>query len=319
MRHAARVVLASFAMLVTSIPAAGWAASPWPSEQPITWVVGFTPGGSVDVITRALAQQVGKELNQSVVVENKPGGAGGIALAAVARARPDGYTLVTAAGPILHAPHVPKVGAGLTAVAPIAQGAVVLVGPASGPKDFAALSAAIKANPGKFAYASSGIGTGQHIAGEMLNQAMGADMVHVPYKGGGQAVVDVMGGVVPLAFLGVSSVYEHVRSGKLTAYAVTTAQRAEASPEVPTLREAGLSNFELPQWYVVAVPEGTPQDVADKLRAATAAAVKTPEIQRLLTSNSLSSVDASIDANALVKESMDRAESVAREANIRLD
>src|SRR5690606_27925776 len=183
---------------------------------------------------RAFAQQVGEALGQSVVVENRPGGSGAIGLSAAARAEADGYTLVTMAGPILYTGQVPQLGKELAGVATLAEGAVVLVGTAGGPQDFAALAEAIRKEPSRFAFASSGIATNQHIAGEMLNLALEADMLHVPYKGGGQAVTDIVGGQVQLGMLGVSAVLEHVRAGKLIAYAVTSATRAEELPATPT-------------------------------------------------------------------------------------
>ncbi|MGE4336030.1 MAG: Bug family tripartite tricarboxylate transporter substrate binding protein [Pigmentiphaga sp.] len=294
-------------------------AAPWPQAKPIHWIVGFAPGGSVDVISRAFAQQVGAALGQSVVVENRPGGSGAIGLSTAARAETDGYTLVTMAGPILYTGEVPQLGKELAGVATLAEGAVVLVGTAGGPQDFAALADAIRKEPSRFAFASSGIATNQHIAGEMLNLALDADMLHVPYKGGGQAVTDIVGGQVQLGMLGVSSVLEQVRAGKLIAYAVTSPTRAEALPETPTLQEVGIPGFEATQWYVAAVPAGTPNEVRQGLQAAIQKALESGEIRQLLALNGMSLPSASAqDSEALVARALDQAWQVARDAKIDL-
>jgi len=298
-------------------PPGAVAAEAWPSARPISWIVGFSPGGSVDVITRAVAQQVSTTLKQSIVVENKPGGAGSIALASAARSMPDGYTLTTMAGPILYGDAVPAVGKELTAVATLARGAIALVGPNDGPKDIRQLMDAIRAQPDRFAYATSGIGTGQHIAGEMFNVALKAKMVHVPYKGGSQAIADLLGGQVQLAFLGVSTVLEQIRTGKIIAYAVSTPERIPQLPSVPTLKEAGLDNFDVTQWYIVAAPAGLPDDVRAQLKRAVSQAVEAPDIRELLDRNGLGAADAdSADAAQLVQKSLQTAHAIARQANI---
>lgn len=313
--------LTSQLFLAASLTAASLAqaAEPWPQAKPINWIVGFAPGGSVDVITRAFAQQVATALGQSVVVENRPGGSGAIGLSAAARAPADGYTLVTMAGPILYTGQVPELGKDLSGVATLAEGAVVLVGTADGPPDFAALAEAIRREPSRFAFASSGIATNQHIAGEMLNLALDADMLHVPYKGGGQAVMDIVGGQVQLGMLGVSAVLEQVRNGKLIAYAVTSPTRADALPDVPTLQEVGIPGFEATQWYVAAVPAGTPEEVRDGLNAAIGKALESDEIRQLLALNGMSLPSAAAqDPEALVRRALDQAWQVAREANVDL-
>lgn len=298
-------------------PADASAAETWPSARPISWIVGFSPGGSVDVITRAVAQNVSASLKQSIVVENKPGGAGSIALSNAARSMPDGYTLTTMAGPILYGDTVPAIGKELSAVATLAKGAIVLVGPNNGPRDIRQLMDAIRAQPDRFAYASSGIGTGQHIAGEMFNFALKAKMVHVPYKGGSQAIADLLGGQVQLAFLGVSTVLEQIRNGKIVAYAVSTPQRVPQLPAVPTLKEAGLENFDVTQWYIVAAPAGLPGDVQARLKHAISQAVESPDIRALLDRNGLVAADANdADAAQLVRNSLETAHAVARAANL---
>ncbi|MFS4515533.1 tripartite tricarboxylate transporter substrate binding protein, partial [Delftia tsuruhatensis] len=250
-RHALRP-LAAAALLALALPTARAADSPAhaPQGKPITWIVGFAPGGSLDVLTRHVARQLEARAGVSVVVENRPGASGAIGLQAAAKAPADGLTLVSVPGPQLSGPRQPEVGRELTAVAVMARGAMVLVGPAPGAAgSLGELVAAMKAKPGQWSYASSGTGTSQHLAGELLNALAATSMVHVPYKGGGQAVTDVVGGQIPLAMLGVTPVLPHIQSGRLKAYAVTSATRIDSLPDVPTMREAGVPGYEATRWY----------------------------------------------------------------------
>lgn len=255
-----RTILA--ATMSLCMPAAFLAAgepAAWPHAKPITWIVGFAPGGTVDVLTRLAAKKLSEKTGQSVVVENRAGASGAIALQAAAKAAADGYTLITVPGPVLYATAQPEVGRELMAIATMAQGPMVLVsGLANAPAQMPDLIQAIKKNPSAWSYASSGNGTSQHLAGELLNVTAGITMTHVPYKGGGQAVIDVVGGQVPLGLLGVTPVLQQIKSGKLKAYAVTTSYRIESLPDVPTMKEIGLRDYDAAQWYVIATPKGTP-------------------------------------------------------------
>lgn len=259
-RSIVRALVSSLALATLGAHAAD-DTKPWPHAKPITWIVGFPPGGSLDVLTRLAARKLGEKTGQSVVVDNRPGASGFIALKAAASAAPDGYTLITIPGPILFSQRVPELGKELVAVASLAQGPMVLVGPSSnGPSTVSDLVKEVRNAPKSWSYASSGNGTSQHLAGELFNAATGTAMTHVPYKGGGQAVTDVVGGQVPLAMLGVTPVLAHIQSGKLKAYAVTTKYRIESLPNVPTMQEAGLKDYEATQWYMVGAPAGTPAD-----------------------------------------------------------
>lgn len=252
----------------------------------ITWLVGFAPGGTADVLTRSIAQQLSKLSGQNVVVENRPGASGAIALQQAARAASDGNTLITVPGPLLHATPVPEVGKELRAVALLAQGPMVLVAPASAaPADFAALVKAMKADPGRWSYGSSGNGTSQHLAGELMNQMAGTQAAHVPYRGGGQAITDVVGGQIPLAMLGASPVLPHILSGKLKALAVTSSKRLEQLPQVPTLDEAGLPGYSATQWFSVAAPATTPEARVRQLNAWVATALEAPAVQDVIRSS----------------------------------
>ncbi|SFC53328.1 Tripartite-type tricarboxylate transporter, receptor component TctC [Polaromonas sp. OV174] len=270
--------------LAAALPSVARAADPeWPNAKPITWLVGFAPGGSADVLTRAVARQLSEKTGRPVVVDNRPGASGVLALHQAAKAAPDGYTLITLPGPILFAQQVPEVGKELQAVAMLAQGPMVLVGPAStAAPDLQALVKAIRQSPKDWSYASSGTGTSQHLAGELFNQVAGIQATHIPYKGGGQAIADVVGGQVPLAILGASPVLPHVQSGKLKAYAVTTRYRLETMPQVPTFQEAGFKDYEASQWFAVGVPVGTPEAYVQRLNGWFNAIVGSPALQDVL-------------------------------------
>lgn len=254
------------------------AQGPFP-DKPVTWIVGFAAGGSVDVATRIVARKLEAALGQPVVVENRPGASGAIALQFAAKAPADGHTLITVPGPIVTNKPLPQVGKELVALAMLGRGPMILVGPAApgAPADLKGLLEDAKAAPQKYSFASSGNGTSQHLAGELINQMAGTTLLHVPYKGGGQAVTDVVGGQIPLAMLGVPPVLAHVKSGKLKAYGVTTAARSAALPNVPTLHEAGLTNFEASQWFVVAAPTGVPAERLERLNAAIGAILRQPD------------------------------------------
>ncbi|CAB5722360.1 Argininosuccinate lyase [Delftia tsuruhatensis] len=281
-RHA----LALLAAIALPAAHAAEPAAPPATGKPITWIVGFAPGGSLDVLTRQVARQLEAQAGVSVVVENRPGASGAISLQAAAKAPADGLTLVSVPGPQLTPPSAgrqPEVGRELTAVAVMARGAMVLVGPAAGAADnLAELVAAMKARPTQWSYASSGTGTSQHLAGELLNAMADTRMVHVPYKGGGQAVTDVVGGQIPLAMLGVTPVLPHIQSGRLKAYAVTSATRVDSLAAVPTLREAGVPGYEAEQWYAVAVPAATPPGKLAQLNQWINQAIQSPELRPTL-------------------------------------
>lgn len=184
--------------------------------KPITWLVGWPPGGSADVVSRLVAKELESKLGQPVVIDNRPGASGSIALNAAAKAQADGYTIVTVPGPVLTSIPVPQLGKQLIGIAQLAKGPMVLVGTAATSKTtLKDLIADAKTHPEAYSFASSGNGTSQHLAGEMLNQMAGIKMTHIPYKGGNQAVTDVIGGQVPVGMLGITPVLAHIKSGKL--------------------------------------------------------------------------------------------------------
>ena len=248
--------------------ASAQATLPWPGKQ-INWIVGFVPGGTADVLTRVAAQDLAQRTGLTVVVENKPGASGAIALQMVARSKPgDGY-LITVPGPLIYPTPQPAIGKELAPVMLMAQGPMVVVGPAQHAlPGLADVLADARRHPENWSYGSSGNGTSQHLAGELLNQTAGTHIVHVPYKGGGQAVSDVAGGQIPLAILGSSPVLPQIKAGTLKAYAVTTRARLDALPGVPTVAESGFAGYEASQWFSVAASPGIDKAVLDQLNAA---------------------------------------------------
>ena len=259
--------------MVWHLPANAQADS-WPAKKPIRLIVHFAPGGVLDIITRALSGPLAQELGQSVVVENKAGAGGNIGTDFVARAAPDGYTALMYSDPNPIAPalysklnHDPL--RDFDPVTMLAGGSHVLVAHQSAPvRSLAELIDYAKKNPGKLSYATPGNGTAQHLGGETFKAMAGLDIAHLPYKGGGQAIVDVVSGQVPLGMLGFAPALPHIRSGRLTALAVTGEQRIALLPDVPTMQELGLKMVTL-QWVGISLPRGTPREIVERLHHAT--------------------------------------------------
>ncbi|PUE05867.1 LacI family transcriptional regulator [Limnohabitans sp. T6-5] len=247
------------------------AQSAYPNK-PIRLVVPFTPGGVTDTSGRLIAEQLSKRLGQQVVVDNKPGASGNIGTQMVAAAEPDGYTLLLGFdGTLVINPHVfPKVGfdtlKDFAPIGKIGDAVLILVShpavPAKSLKDVIALS---KTQAGGLSYGTSGTGGTPHIAGELLKQRTGANLTHIPYKGGGQAMTDVLGGNIPLVYTAIAGAISHVKSGKLHAVAVSSAQRSSSLPDVPTFIENGVPDFEINSWVGLLAPAKTPKAVLDKL------------------------------------------------------
>lgn len=260
-------------------------AQEWPSK-PIRWVVPFPPGGAMDAIARALGEKAGKTLGQNIIIENKPGAGGNIGADFVAKAPGDGYTLMItsigmATNKFLYArlnydPVKDFAPVSLLAVVPN-----VLVTNATQPnvKTVADVVAAARAQPGKLTYASAGNGTSIHLAGEVFAAQAQVDMLHVPYKGSGPAVTDLIGGQVNYMFDSITSAKPHIQSGKLRAIGLTTARRSSALPGVPTLAEAGLPGYEVSPWFAVFMPAATPKPIVARMNAALLDAMKQPDIK----------------------------------------
>ena len=261
-----------------------WAQGNYPSK-PITLVVTYPPGGGADAMARLIAPKMAEALGQPVVIDNKPGAGGQIGAAAVAKAAPDGYTLMLDASSFAVNPSLyPKLPYdSLKAFQPVGVVAlfpnVVLVHAGFPARNIAELTAAARKSKDAVSYASSGNGSAQHLAGALFESSAQVDMVHVPYKGGGPALNDVIGGQVPLFFGNLASTLQHVQSGKLRALAVTSGKRSPILPDVPTLSESGLKGTEIYEWNAVFVPANTPEPVVKKLATAFQQALESPEVK----------------------------------------
>jgi tripartite-type tricarboxylate transporter receptor subunit TctC len=263
-------------------------AQPYPSK-PIRIIVPFPPGGAVDILGRAIAEKLGSQMGQNAFVDNRPGGAGAVGAEAAAKSAPDGYTLFMGSTTTLSInPHLFSklpydAQKDYAAVAQVAFVPHVLVAnaqlPASNLREFIALA---KKEPGKINYASAGNGTPHHIAGEMFKQMAGVSIVHVPYKGTGPALPDLISGQVSFMSVEMLAAMPHVTSGKLRAFGVATPARVPSAPDIPTVAEAGLPGFEVTAWYGVVAPAGTPQDIVERLSREIAQAVASPDLQARL-------------------------------------
>jgi tripartite-type tricarboxylate transporter receptor subunit TctC len=258
-------------------------------DKPIVVVVPFPPGGGGDTLARTVMPRISQELGQPIVIENKPGAGGNIGSASVARATADGYVLLYgtngthAINQTLYRRPGFDAEKDFTPVSRLTEiPAVLVVNPAMLPvKSVPELVAYLKANPGKVSFASAGNGTTSHLAGVMFSTLAGVDIQHVPYKGGAQAITDVMGGQVAMMIDVMPNVYPHIRSGKVRALAISTAARSPAAPELPTIAEA-IPGFEVSAWDAVFAPPGTPKAVVDKLNAAIRKALDDPAIKDAL-------------------------------------
>ena len=274
------VVLSAGMSSATSVASAAVAGG-----KPVTLVVSYAPGGGADLMARLIAPKMSEALGQPVIVENKPGGAGQIAGAFVAKAAPDGATLLVDASSFAVVPSLyPKMGydpaKAFTPIAVLALFPNVLVATPS----FAAASVTdvitmAKAKPGSVAYASSGNGSAQHLAGALFEDVTKTDLLHVPYKGGGPAMLDVMGGQVPLFFANLASASGHIQNQKLRPLAVTSKKRAAALPNTPTVEEAGVPGYEVYEWNPILAPAGINADTKKQLVAAIEKAMATPDVQ----------------------------------------
>ncbi len=280
------LALLACALASATLPAAHAQApaASWPSK-PIRWVVPFPPGGAMDAIARTLGEKAGKTLGQPFVIENKPGAGGNIGADFVAKQPGDGYTLmITSIGMATNKPLYGKLSYDpIKDFAPVSLLAVVpnvLVTNATQPdvKTAKDVIAAARKTPGKLTYASAGNGTSIHLAGEVFTSLAQVDMLHVPYKGSGPAVSDLLGGQVNYMFDSITSARPHIESGKLRALGVTTAKRSKTLPNVPTLAEAGLPGYEVSPWFAVFMPAATPKDIVAKVNSALLEAMKDPDV-----------------------------------------
>lgn len=252
--------------------------------KPVRLIVPYAPGGATDIISRAAAIELSRTLGQVVTVDNRPGAGGNLGSEMAARSAPDGYTMLMTASslhgitPFLYSKLTYDPNKDLIPVIVLAQFSnVLVVNPAVKASSVKELIALAKAQPGKLAYASSGAGSSIHMSGEMFNHMLGLDITHIPYKGSGPAVTDLIGGQVQMMFDNIPSSISHIRSGKLRALATTGAKRSASLPELPTMVEAGVPGYESGAWFGLAVPAGTPKEIIERLNAEGQKATRSPE------------------------------------------
>ena len=301
-------------------------AQAYPS-RPIRFVVPFAPGGSTDTVARLLAVKMTEQWGKQVVVDNRSGGNGVIGMEITARAVPDGYTLVLGyianlgIGPAL-IPNLPYDA--IKDFAPISHvvsaPSIAVINPNVPAKNLQDVLALARAKPASISFGTAAVGSIGHLSGEMLNRLANVKMQHVPYKGGGQAVIDVLGGQIPLVIIGMSAVTPHVRAGKLRPIATTGIKRSFAFPDVPTIAEQGFPGFSADAWYGVLTTAGTPRPIVDKLYRETIRIMKTPEGQERMANVGFEIVAGTPEEFAkLIREEIPKWTKIVREANIKAE
>jgi len=321
-----RALLLLAAALALPVAAQAQTDTRWPSK-PVKWVVPFPPGGAMDVIARTLGDRLAQDLGQPFVIENRPGAGGNIGADYVAKQAADGYTImITSIGMATNKALYPKLSYDpVKDFAPVSLLAVVpnvlVVNPSrSTDKSVKDVLAHARREPGKLTYASAGNGTSIHLAGEVFAAMAQLKLLHIPYKGSGPAVTDMLGGQVDLMFDSITSARPHIQSGKLLALGVTSARRSSALPEVPTIAEAAMPGYEVSPWFAAFAPAGTPADVVAKLNKALLTAMRQPETLRKLESVGAEPIGSTPQALAehLNKE-LARWGALIQERGIRLD
>lgn len=295
-------------------------------NKPIRVIVGYAPGGSADAGIRPLSKTLEPLLGQSIIIEYKPGNAGGVAMEFIAKAPADGYTLYYAdSGPLTVAPHLSKVGYNITTSFThlghvCGSGSMLVVHPATPFKSMAEVIAASKKEPNKWSYGTSGVGGPHHLSGEYFKSVTGASILHIPYKGGGPAMTDLMGGQVPMLFSSLGPVVSASKAGRVRPIAVTSLKRSAAFPEVPTMDELGLKGFDSNAWYGLVGPAGMPAEVVARISQAMQKAGEDKVLQEQLNATGC---DAEFlnPAQTLEKVRLDSAKwgKVVKDANIKVD
>ncbi len=317
------LALATLFMLAAPMAAQAQAAYP---DKPIKFVVPYPPGGGTDVVARIVQQRLQAALGQPIVIDNKGGAGGSLGTDIVAKSAPDGYTvLFTLSSHTINPAIFPKLPfdtikdfepVGLVASLPqlLAANMAVPV------RTVADVVAQAKAAPDKFSFASVGNGSPGHLAGELMVLRTGAPMAHIPYRGGGPAVTDVMGGQVPLLWVSIPAAAAQVKAGKLRALAVSTTKRSPAFPDVPTMQEAGVADFEVDSWYAMLVPAKTPRPIIDKLNKALNTVLSEPAIRAQLIEQGADAVGGTPEAlGKVIAAEVPKWVKLAKDANIKAD
>jgi len=289
-----RLLVAGAALVPATLPRFGFAQAAWPNK-PVRVVVPFAPGGTTDILARALAPELGKVFGQTFIIDNKPGAGGNLGSDIVAKSPPDGYTLLmgTVGTHAINASLYPKMPfdpvkdfVPIVLVAGVPN--VLVMNPAKAESakinSVADLIRFAKANPGKLNMASSGNGTSIHLSGELFKSMTGTYMLHFPYRGSGPALLDLIGGTMDLMFDNLPSALPQIKAGKLKAIAVTSAQRSAAVPELPTIAESGVKGFDASSWFGLLAPAGTPADIVKRIQQETAKSFESPAFKERLLS-----------------------------------
>src|SRR6516225_3004121 len=315
--------LAAGAAALPAVSRFAWAQA-YPS-RPVRLIAPVAPAGATDILARLMGQWLSERLGQSFVIENRPGGGNNIGTEAVVRAPADGYTLLMAATPnAVNATLYDKLSFNfLRDIAPVASVIrapyVIAVNPTVAAKTIPELIAYAKANPGKLSMGSTGTGSGAHMAGELFKMMAGVDMVHVPYRGGGAGLTDLLGGQVQVMFVSTVSSIEHIKTGRLRALAVTTATRSDEMPDIPTVGEFVLG-YEASAWFGVGAPKNTPSQIIDKLNEAINAGLADPKIKAQLAEMGGSLLASSpADFGRLIAEETEKWGKVVKFAGIKAD
>ena len=295
--------------------------------KPLRLIVPFTPAGAVDIASRAIANEMSKTLGQPVSVENRPGAGGNLGAEVAAHSAPDGYTLfmstsgIQAINPALYAKMNIDPNKDLVSVAPLVSLSNVLVlHPSVKANSVKEVIALAKAQPGRIPYASSGNGTSIHMSGAMFTQMTGTDMIHIPYKGSGPAVTDLLAGQVSMMFDNIPSALPHIKSGKLKALATTGAKRDPALPELPTIAEAGVPGYESGVWFGIMVPAGTPKDIIARLNAEAVKGARSPEFVKRMTDLGYNIIPGSADAMTdMIKQEIVRWTPIVKASGAKVD
>ena len=321
-----RTVLQALGASAASIALPALAQPAWPS-RPIRYIVPFAPGGTTDILGRVVGEKLGPILGQTIVIENKPGQGGSVGAAELARAAPDGHTIGggTISSHAINATLYDKLPYDpVTSFAPITMYAtqpnVLLVHPSVPATTLREFIALLKASPGRYAYGSAGNGTSQHISGELFKAMAGVQMQHVPYRGSGQMVPELLGGTLPVAFDNIATGIPHMKTGKLRALAVTTARRSSVAPDVPTMAESGLTGYELSSWQAVFAPAGTPPAIVDRLYTEIGRILRMPDVAKRLGDLGLDlSGMAPAELAAVIRADVPRLGKVVRDSGAKAD
>ena len=321
-----KIRLALLALLLLHVPAAIAQlanAQNYPN-RPVRIIVPWPTGGGTDIFARAISEKLQQSLGQPFPVENRPGVAGNIGATAVARSTPDGYTIMIATITLATNPALYKTLdfdatkdlSGITLIAGVPH--MLVVNPAVPAKNVKELIALAKQKPGKLTYASAGVGSPFQIAAELFKQKAGVDILHVPYKGGGPAVADVIGDHVDMTFANLLAVLPQAKAGRVRGLAVTSAKRSSAAPDVPTMAEAGLPGYEFTSWFGAFAPAGTPRAIINKLNVEIVKALKSPEISAQLSEQGADLIASSPEEfDAYLKNEMKKWSKVIESAGIR--